>query len=120
MAHNIPWPTITQPRPGTRVAFDESTAAAHEVAAATSGVKWRVLRGWLQNLHGTDSVSLYFTDATGAISQTWRVNAGDTCNFGYAEGDYWQSDNSGEALSLVLSAACQVRGEIWVEAWTGA
>jgi hypothetical protein len=100
------------------VAFDESTAATHEVAAATAGTKWRVLRGWLQNCHGTDSVEVYFTDATGALSQTWKLAAGDTCNFGYDEGDYWESSHAGEALSLVLSAACQVRGEIWVEAGT--
>jgi hypothetical protein len=118
MAHQVPWPKLDDLRTGTRVEFDESTAATHQVAAGVTGAKWRVLHGWLQNLHASLQVNVQFTDASGVISSPFMIPPGSLIQFGVRECDFWQSDNAGEALSLIMDTAVNVKGDIYVEKWS--
>lgn len=97
-------------RLGTRAPFDESTAANHEVVAAVSGKKIRLL-AW--SLWVAGAVDLTWKSATTAKSQTYPVSGAGL----------WEpllpfhtlETAAGEALNLTLGGAVAVKGDVWYE-----
>lgn len=113
-------PTDSWQRLGTRVAFDQSTAADHTVVAASAGKIIRVL-GWKLTI-------------AAAVNLTWKTSLPAPLPNGNISGVYvfgsggvdepilpfqCYETESGEALILSLSGAVRVSGDIWYESYEG-
>ena len=98
-----------QTKQGTRVLFDENTAATHTVLAGTAGSSIRVL-DW----------DLYLAAAN---TVTWNASTGGVQGsaWPYAAGSWvpntreWFQIPAGEDLELILGSAAQVVGAVWYE-----
>lgn len=102
-------------RSATKVDFDETTAADHEIVAATAGKRIRVI-AW--QLIIQQSNTLTFKSASTAISAPFAFNA--PLIWEPIKGNPWIQPvqyitTSGEALNLTLANNNRVVGEIYYE-----
>ena len=102
-----PWQRL-----GTRVAFDQNTAADHTVVAASAGTRHRIL-AWRLTLAA--AVNLTWKSDTTAISGVYVFGSGGVDEPLLPFQGYETA--AGEALKLTLSGAVRVSGDIWYESY---
>lgn len=102
-----PWQRL-----GTRVAFDQNTAADHTVVAASAGKRHRIL-AWRLTLAA--AVNLTWKSDTTAISGVYVFGSGGVDEGVMPFQGYETAE--GEALKLTLSGAVRVSGDIWYETY---
>ena len=111
-------PTDSWQRLGTRVAFDQSTAADHTIVAGVAGKTIRVL-GWKLTIAAAVNItwktSLPAPFGSGSISGVYVFGSGGIDEPVLPFQCYETSE--GEALILTLSGAVRVSGDVWYETY---
>ena len=92
---------------GKRYTFDTATSGDTVVAALGAGVTAEISK---LNFETAAAVNVTFSSTSGSVTRTFKAAAAA----GYDLEGPWRAPAANEAITITLSGAVQVSGEMWV------